>query len=809
MTYAFGSSARTAALLLSVSVTPLLVSSPSFAEPVAFSLAQQPLAEALRQFSRQSGLEVSASSDLMADRQGSAVSATMEPETALNRLLAGTGLGYRFVGQRSVVITAQIAQNGSDASEPISEDDDALVSDEILVQGELQTRTLQDTQTSVAVITGEELERRSDVSLRSVAERVAGVNTSARGIGFVIRGVDERGVDANGPSAPAITTSIDGARITDFGRINTTFLSTWDVEQIELLRGPQSTQSGRNALAGAVNIVSNDPSFEQEFKMRGLGGNAQTFQGAVAVNQPLIDDKLAMRISADFNQTNGFINNPTLGIADDGGNESLNLRGALRFEPTDDFSAILKLSYIEATDSFASSASQFFPSRIVVTDALTQDEMDYRTMQLRMSYDLSDNLSLGSETVFVDRRFVFSGDFDSSALPLASATDDSTGQSFSQEIKFEYEDDRFNGVLGGFFLMSDETSVGNGTILSTLVAPAALAPLLTPGSTVTGLNRTTREVQNFAVFGELEAEVYGGFSFIVGGRYDREVEDRTTDPQTTTNDPVLGPFLPADIPESSSTTFDAFLPKAGVKYDFNDDVSLGFTFQRGYRSGGSGTNLGGGIGGAFPTFEFDPEFTNNYELAFRSEWFDDRLTVNANAYYVQFRDQQVVVALSANPLDQETQNAGKSRSFGGELEIRAEPFDDLELYASIGYNETEFLDFISNGVQLAGNEFRNAPRWTGAIGGTYYFSGDTLDGFFVGADATFTSGSFNDAANTPALRSDPRFLLNLRGGYEWENFTISAFVDNLTDVTYAEERQLGAVTIGDPITFGLIGQVEF
>ncbi|MEO1494189.1 MAG: TonB-dependent receptor [Pseudomonadota bacterium] len=271
-------------------------------------------------------------------------------------------------------------------------------------------------------------------------------------------------------------------------------------------------------------------------------------------------------------------------------------------------------------------------------------------------------------------------------------------------------------------------------------------------------------------------------------------------PSTSTDDPFVANILPADTPEATSTTFDAFLPKAGLVYEFVDDVSLGFTYQRGYRAGGASFNLARN-----QQFEFDPEFTNNFELSFRSQWFDDRLTVNANAYYVEFEDQQVVVALSETPLDTETQNAGSSESFGGELELRATPIEGFEIYGAFGYNETEFTDFVSNGVQLAGNEFRNAPRFTGSVGGTYFFE----SGIFLGADASYTSGSFGDAANTDASRADPLFLVNLRAGCETETLSVFAFVDNVADVTYAEERQENLVTIGDPRTFGVVGQIKF
>ncbi|MEM9058901.1 MAG: TonB-dependent receptor [Pseudomonadota bacterium] len=678
--------------------------------------------------------------------------------------------------------------------------DEGFVVDEIIVEGELQDRTLQETQTSVTVVTGEELERRSDTSLRSVAERTAGVSTSSRGIGFVIRGFDERGVDQNGPSAPAITTSVDGVRITDFGRINTTFLSTWDLEQVEFLRGPQSTQTGRNALAGAVVVRSRDPSFDEEFKLRTVAGNFGTFQAAVAANYPIIEDTLAARFSAELNTTNGFITNITTGANDEGGTENMTLRGSLRFEPTEDFSAVLKLSYIDGTDGFASSFSQFEPSRIVDTNEITEDDFEYRTANLRLTYDFSDELTLETETVYSNRQFVFRGDFDSGPQALAFAVDADRDSSFSQEVRLNYEDERFSGVFGAFYNQTRGSSTTGGVVLSTFIAPPQFVPFLQPNSSIDTEAFSTLQSQNFALFGEVEAEVFGGLSLIVGGRYDRERQTSSNISMASTNDPLVQSLLPANEITPTDTLFQAFLPKAGVVYDFTDDVSLGFTFQRGYRAGGAAFSVVRG-----EQFEFDPEFSNNYELSFRSQWFDDRLTVNANAYYVTYRDQQVVIPLSNQPLDVQTVNAGESQSFGGELEVRARPIDELELYGSLGYNETEFTDFVSDGIQLAGNEFRSAPRFTGGVGGTYFFD----NGLFLGADASYTSASFRDAFNDPALRSDSRFLLNLRGGFEIENFTVTAFVNNVTDVTYAEERDPGSVTLGAPLTFGAIGQVEF
>lgn len=304
------------------------------------------------------------------------------------------------------------------------------------------------------------------------------------------------------------------------------------------------------------------------------------------------------------------------------------------------------------------------------------------------------------------------------------------------------------------------------------------------------------ETSNYAAFAEVEYRVLPYLRLIGGGRYDRETRETSS---STTFTSVL--------PNSSlatKATYNAFLPKMGIVYDFTDDMSLGFTVQRGYRGGGAGLNNFTG-----ETFEFDPEYTWNYEVSLRSQWLENRLTVNANAFYTDWNDQQVTVAgPSGNALDTTIENAGASRVFGGELELRALAADDLELFAAVGYADTRFDDFISGGQQLAGNEFPNAPRITRAIGGTYYFPYDVS----LAIDASYTDDSFGDVENTPDEKNDSRFLTNVRLGYDSENWGVLAYVNNLFDKDYvAQSTGLtpNEIVPGDPRTFGVIGQIRF
>ncbi|MEM8597430.1 MAG: TonB-dependent receptor plug domain-containing protein, partial [Pseudomonadota bacterium] len=232
-----------AALVLSLTIAGATIAGTTGAgaeERLVIDVPAQALGRALAELSDETALQVSVRSDLVAGKTSAAVQGMMTPTEALQVMLAGTGLAPSALGQDGVVITA---------SQSIA-DEGPIMLDQIVVEGELQTRTLQESQTSVAVITGESLERRSDTDLNGIAERTPGVTTSFN-TDFAIRGVTSGGPSFDGGAA-TVTTVVDGARVSNLTVINNTNFSTWDLEQVEVLRGPQSTQTGRNALAGAV-----------------------------------------------------------------------------------------------------------------------------------------------------------------------------------------------------------------------------------------------------------------------------------------------------------------------------------------------------------------------------------------------------------------------------------------------------------------------------------------------------------------------------------------------------------------------------
>ncbi|MEM9046581.1 MAG: TonB-dependent receptor [Pseudomonadota bacterium] len=756
------------------------------------NIAAGELSQAILSVSDMFGVPVIASNDLLSGRQAPAVSGVFSAREAVARLLQGS----EIVVERSPEGALFLSQaSGEETLPPTNEaGDGVLMIDEILVRGELQTRTLQETQTSVTIVTGQELEQRGDIDLNSLAERTVNLTATSNN-DFSIRGIDSGGVDGN-LSAPLVTVTIDGARISNFlQRRDATLFSTWDLEQVEILRGPQSTQQGRNALAGAVIYRSADPSYEQEIKVHAGAGNGGLAQGAFALNLPLVDEKLALRFSGEGLHSDGFVDNPILGIDDQDREERLTLRGGLRFDPTESFSGILKLNFVDLEAGSENLDGTFFPDdRFILLNEIEEVDRQLRSANLRLNYSLNDAWAIESETTLLSTDYQEIFDGDSSPAPIGIQTARQDGESVEQEIKVSYESDVARAVVGAFYTKIDQ----DFRLGSSLPAAALGLPGAGAGDIATVSARFDNTTTNFALFGEAELPVYGDLRLVIGGRYDRERIESGITAAITTSNPALP--VPPLTSEQGDVIFDAFLPKAGLIYDLTNDVSLSFTYQQGYRAGGSDLNLNRGA-----VVDFDPEFTNNFELAFRSEWMNGDLTANANMFYTRWKDQQVnVLGPSGNPFDAQTENAGRSRIFGAELDIRAFPLEDLEIFGSLGFTDTKFTDFNLDGVQLAGNEFVNAPNVTASFGGVYWLT-DTI---FFGADASFTAASFSDVQNT--LENDSRFLVNARLGYESDDWSVFGYVDNLTDQDYVTGNFAGnTIRAGDPLTFGLIGQINF
>jgi TonB-dependent siderophore receptor len=672
----------------------------------------------------------------------------------------------------------------------------SMVLDPITVTGELQERTLQDSQTSVSVIPGETLDESSDIRLYDVIERTPNVNSVFGEKGFAIRGISQNGFGGGG--GRLVNVNVDGASLptaqsTFFGPY-----STWDLDQVEVLRGPQSTQQGRNALAGAIKIRSADPIFEREVKLRTDVATFDSYRVAVAVNTPLIPNTLAGRLAFDRYSSDGWVENPTRDEEDYDGRDLTLARGKLLFEPNDALRTVLSYSYTDNSGGEDVVAFEQFPEdRFNFSDEQAREGSIHRIATLNIDYTLSERWAVSSETTYYVHDYERLEDADNSPTPgnrLRRETDDN---SLTQELLLRFDnEDNLRGVIGVYYTRIDSTQDTSAILPGTILDPALA------GATITTRFDDDTDTENVALFGEIDYGFFERWTLTVGARYDRETEESIDRSSRAIDPPVID--LPSIEPVDTDTTFDAFLPKLGITYDWTNDFSTGFTVQRGYRAGGAQRNLVTG-----ELNEFDPEFTWNYELALRSNWLNQRLTVNANVFYTDWTDQQVsVFGPSGIILDTNTVNAGESELYGFEIDVQARLTNNLDTFAALGFVHTEFTDFVSGTEDFSGNEFEFAPNVTATFGSSYFFPHDWV----LHADVSYTDEQFTDNANRQALEVDDRFLVNARFGYEGDTWSAYVYSRNLFDQNYVtqfadEERSL--TRTGEPRIIGLQVNAQF
>ncbi|MEM9532803.1 MAG: TonB-dependent receptor [Pseudomonadota bacterium] len=736
--------------------------------------------------------------------------------------------------------------------------------EEIIVTGEKIERSLQDTTSSVAVYDEFTILQQNFTDLYDVINQTANVTSIFDDAGFTIRGLRNSGASPGDQTSDVSTVYLDGVFIPS-GLFTSNGLSLWDIDSVEIFRGPQSTIQGRNALAGAIVARTVDPGNEFEGATQLRYGEFGQLRASGAVTVPLVEDQASLRFAVDYLEDDGFNDNTFLGTDDGDRSDGTTARAKLLLTPEGipELTARLNLTFIDSEDGENRIIESLFPQRISQQNIETRDSTDAFLGSLELSYDLSEQLSITSVTAYQDSENAFR--FDPDNEPFGSTEPgftDTDNEVRSQELRLTYDGDRLDAIVGAYafdstsafvnstafpvgteFAFPDPVTLAGLLFMTPAPTPAQIAQatfirsnivMLVPEFDVAFDRAASDEIRNYAIFGEATWSLSDRLRLTLGARYDREDIDQdvfdgtTVPPLPQVGDPLIDGVLNAlaaqftNIVElEANNDFSAFLPKASINYDWTDDLSTAFTVQRAYRAGGLSFNIfraalpvpGGGDPNDQSVLEeagvvnsFDPEFTWNYELALRSQWLDRRLTVNGNLFWIDYDDQQINIQLSSNPLDSLTDNVGKSRMYGFELETVATLSDEWEIFANLGFTDTEFEEAGNTvgDVDLTGLEFSYAPRWTAGLGGRYQHA----NGFFANVRTRYTDESFSLPANDPTGVNDSLFIVDLLAGYETDRYTIELFVNNALDEEYLTfnpaDPNSGAITIaGDPRVYGV------
>ncbi|MDX2287930.1 MAG: TonB-dependent receptor [Hyphomicrobiaceae bacterium] len=641
-----------------------------------------------------------------------------------------------------------------------------VVLEGIVITGEKLDRPYLETTTSVGVATGEDIETYSIDSVYESFNRMANVRyfgNNGANSAFQIRGLNADGVSEIANAVPLVSVIIDGATQNREG-IRRGARGTWDLKQIEVLRGPQSGLYGRTALAGAVVIESNDPTYHWQTAFKAAASNYEHKDGGIMLSGPLIADQMAFRISAE-----GLDEVKDIGY-DDVGNNPLaedqyrNVRGKLLIEPSalSGFKALLTAS--RTFDKPASNVvnGDFFDRKLSGTSLFTEfREIETTNTIANVSYAFSEGFTLRS----ISSKIV-------TDLAVASAPsstiyfrdDNRGGDDFTQDVRLEIDDKSrsgVSGVIGAFY--GDFQEVTESEIAAD-IGFGFLVPVQ--------VGNIANVTETKAVYADLRYNVFGGWSLLGGLRYQ---EDAVRNSANVTS-------LFGDSTYDYEAEFSVLLPKYGLAYEIDQSQSVAVTASKGYRQGFTENIIA-----TSDVNEVDPEFAWTYEVAYRLVSPDKRTTFGTNVFYNDYQDQQITIVNPNFPPFTNTFNVGSSHSYGAEFEGNYDFGIGLKVFGAVGLLKTEFDELedavcAPSGGSCKGNEYPEAPNLTVSVGGVYRHD----SGAFAAVDANYTGDYYStgDINNLETFRVENRILVNAKVGYEFEKVTASIFAKNLFDEDY-------------------------
>ena len=665
-------------------------------------------------------------------------------------------MGYteRGAGARASWPTIGLSLCAFCATQAVAQDsEDIFELPELIIEGGKSPVDFKDSAASIGVLTSDTILTYGVNDLTESYELFGNVRRfeGNRGDnGFVIRGLNSEGVTESFNNSPLTSVIVAGAtqsrEATRRGA-----RGIWDVDQVEIYRGPQSTLQGRGALAGAVIVETKDPTFFWEGAGRVTLGEGEREDGAFVISGPVVDDVLAFRLSGErrFSRKGITFNQPANELL--GTDEYRNLRAKLLYQPAGNSALRFELTGSDTYDKpgiNVSNSADFFDREFntAPTTAVEFREANNLNVVSEISYVFDNGHELKSITAFIDSETrIFTPE-----SAVFRRVEDRRGEDFTQDLRYSFGEveDTFSGVVGLFY--------GRFTL--------PLTSRVTAGAVLLQDQTLDDSATNLSVYGDVRWRFADDWSLLAGGRFLHEkIREKGS-----------GQFGGTSFSIDSETDFDVFLPKIGLAYDLSADQTITLTAQRGYRSGfievlDTGVN------------RVEPEFLTSYELGYKAVAPDESWRFSASAFYAEYKDQQIVIPV-APPAVSRTLNAGRSRLYGAELE-GVYAFDSgFSLFGSLGLLNTKFTDFNIAGGNATGNVFPEAPEITAAIGVNYR----APSGFFAAATASYTDTYFS----TGSIQNDPVLLVpsftnvDLELGYERNDIRAAVFVENLFDRDY-------------------------
>ena len=638
---------------------------------------------------------------------------------------------------------------------------DELTLEEIVVTARRRVENLQEIPEAVTVLNSEQLETAGITNLRELTGLVPNVSMFTGELGFragVVQLV-VRGITTPQNGEPPLSFVVDGVTVPEIDFINQ---DLFDIESVQVLRGPQGALYGRGALGGAVLITTKQPTNDISGFIKAGYEQGADYRVGGSVSGPIIQDKLFFRLSGSYHDRDGLINNRTL-HDDVDFKESKRLKGSLKFLVSDEIQLDWNFNYLDS--ELGGGAYGVVPNASLNSNFEDQVSANILGVNVRDIFETSVKLewdfgpvTLTSVSAYaeIDDDIFSDGDFTENvawAQRNANFID-----SFTQEIRLTSADDqRLRWNIGAFyqdrskefeFDFADDVGRTNGSFPQRF--------------DVTFEQRDHTDSTAVGVFTQFSYDITEQLELTGALRYDYDSRD-FEDPRNSIT--------------RTSTSTDEFQPKVSLSYDWSKDLLVYLLYSHGYRSGGF--NEIGFLTGVFdgPPGTYPAQSSDSIEGGFKATLLDGRMTLNLAAFHTELENGQYQ-SFDINTFTIGVLTIDEAEVTGLDLEVSANLFDGLDLSFGLGVSDTKVTDFDGTGLN-DGNRIPYVPEYTVNVSAQYTWA--YRDGWDVISRLDYNRTGNLSFDNTNLLNADTSDNVNLRLGLKTASWSLAAYAKNVTD----------------------------
>ena len=756
--------------LLAVSLSlalsaPLVMAAPALAAPQSIKINSQPLHHGLIAIGLKYNIVVVAPYALTKDKTTQGINGEFTALQAVTELLKQTGLTVKRTRSGSFIIEKATKEAGK------SQGNNTKI-EHIEVLGEKVKRNLIDTTSSVSVFSEDVMNDMRYLSVSSAVAEVANVVVLA-GQAPTIRGVSGNGSaggfnGVSGGAKPRVSTLIDGVS-EPFVADLTGDTGIWDIQQMEVFRGPQSTISGRNSMGGIVFIKTKDPTFDWSGAMRvGYRNKDNYLDTSGVISGPIMEDELAFRLSVqnvdgeNYDQEILYPNNPA--SYDLNGLKTTQVRGKLLWSPQSirGFSALLTVSDLDEKGNsgrrFYQLENTFDFKPVIERNIHTKNT----TTSVDLDYALSQDTSIDLLLSQTDYQFGFNSYEPTPAAQQILAINEDNWTADGR-FNFGLSQQFYSGYVGLTYFERTQD------FRSTSAFPYS------------GNDKT----ETAAIYSEVSFNLNEKWTLITGGRIEKEKQHRDI---TRFNRDKS--HSRSDLNRNKRI----YLPKLVLQYQFNQDLTGSVSARKGYNGGGALLWTTGEY------YYFDSESVMTYEAGLKANLFNGKGFLSTNFFFNQYDDYQ------GTGLQRKIQNIDSVESYGLEVELNYDITEDLLFRTGLGLLKSKIEDHSGNYSTINGNELSAAPSSTASLGLDYWLN----ESIKLGLSANYVGEFYGDFTNDPKTKAGDYVITRFNLQYKNDNWQISAYIDNVFDekaytMRTPPGRRLphGSVAVEDPRNLGI------